>query len=158
MIQLGNHDQWRIGSRTKPELIDAFNIITMTLPGVAVTYNGEEIGMVNNFDISFEDSVDPQGCNCGPDHYADPFCSRDFERTPMQWTGSEKNAGFSEADKTWLPVNENYQTVNVESEKEDPNSHLNIYKQVVALRYSDPAFDVGVTSLTKENNVLAFSR
>ena len=46
-------------------LMDAFNLITMTLPGVAVTYQGEEIGMVNN-DISYEDTVDPSGCNCGP--------------------------------------------------------------------------------------------
>ena len=46
-------------------LMDAFNLITMTLPGVAVTYQGEEIGMVNT-DISYEDTVDPSGCNCGP--------------------------------------------------------------------------------------------
>ena len=44
--------------------MDAFNLITMTLPGVAVTYQGEEIGMVNT-DISYEDTVDPSGCNSG---------------------------------------------------------------------------------------------
>ncbi len=77
----------------------------------------------------------------------------------MQWTGSEKNAGFSEADKTWLPVNENFEAgVSVETEMEDPNSHLNIYKQLVALRYSDPAFDVGQFKGEARDNVLAFSR
>ena len=69
---LGNHDEWRIGSRTRPELMNAFNLISLTLPGVSVTYNGEEIGMTNT-DISWEDTIDPAGCNCGPEHYADRF-------------------------------------------------------------------------------------
>ena len=64
-LKLGNHDQWRIGSRQNEIIMDAFNLITLTLPGVAVTYQGEEIGMVNT-DISYEDTVDPSGCNCGP--------------------------------------------------------------------------------------------
>ena len=70
---LGNHDEWRIGSRTRPELMDAFNLISLTLPGVSVIYNGEEIGMTNT-NISWEDTIDPAGCNCGPEHYADRFC------------------------------------------------------------------------------------
>ena len=27
--------------------------------------------------------------------------ARDHNRTPMQWSSTEKNAGFSTADKTW---------------------------------------------------------
>lgn len=154
---LGNHDNWRIGSRVGPEMMDAFNMITLTLPGVAVTYQGEEIGMINT-EISYEDTVDPAGCNCGPDHFNDPQCSRDPERTPMQWSGTEKNAGFSDADKTWLPVNPNFDTVNVESEKARNDSHLNVYKALVKLRYSDPAFEVGGVKGITRDNVLAFSR
>ena len=41
---IGNHDQWRVGSRIREDLMDPFNLITMTLPGVSVTYYGEEIG------------------------------------------------------------------------------------------------------------------
>lgn len=44
---VGNHDQFRIGSRFTPEVIDAFNMLTMLLPGSMVTYYGEEIGMIN---------------------------------------------------------------------------------------------------------------
>ena len=41
--------------------MDAFNLIVLTLPGVAVTYQGEELGMVNNFDITYEETVDVSG-------------------------------------------------------------------------------------------------
>ena len=37
-FQLGNHDVPRLGSRVGEHLIDAFNLISLTLPGVAVTY------------------------------------------------------------------------------------------------------------------------
>ena len=63
-------------------------------------------------------------------------CSRDPERTPMQWSGSGKNAGFSEADKTWLPVNKNYVDVNVETENADPKSHLSVYKEVSIMLFN----------------------
>ncbi len=136
--------------------MNAFNLITMTLPGVAITYYGEELGMVN-FNVSYEDTVDPAGCNCGPDHYNDQGCSRDPERTPMQWN-TGKNAGFSDGDTTWLPVNPNYVDINVETESQDPSSHKNIYKQLIQARYLDPAFDIGQFKGATQANVLAFSR
>ena len=37
------------------------NIVTLSLPGVTFTYQGEEIGLVNNFDITFSETVDPAG-------------------------------------------------------------------------------------------------
>ena len=137
--------------------MNAFNLITLTLPGVSVTYQGEEIGMTNT-EISWEDTVDPSGCNCGIDHYADRSCSRDPERTPMQWNNADANAGFSSADKTWLPVNPNYETVNVKSEMLDPYSHLNFLKTIMTTRSADPAFDVGAVNIATQNNVMAYSR
>ena len=65
---LGNHDNWRLGSRFGQENMDGFNMVSLLLPGVAVTYNGEEIGMVNT-EVSWEDTVDPAGINCGEEHY-----------------------------------------------------------------------------------------
>ena len=32
---------------------------------------------MTNTEITWEDTVDPSGCNCGIDHYADRSCSRD---------------------------------------------------------------------------------
>ena len=76
----------------------------------------------------------------------------------MQWSGSEINAGFSNADHTWLPVNPNYISVNVDSELADPFSHLNIYKRLIEARKSDLVFDFGEFKGLTVNNILAFSR
>lgn len=158
---LGNHDNWRMGDRVGFENINAFNVIALSLPGVAVTYNGDEIGMVGNFDITYEESVDAQGCACGPDDYLEEFCSRDPERTPLQWDSGDENAGFADPGVTpWLPVNDNYVTVNVESENEDPYSSLTLYKAMVALRRSDETFNAGRTLIYEysDDRVLAIGR
>ena len=114
-------------------LADAFNMIALTLPGISVTYQGEEIGMEDNMDITWEETVDNKGCNCGPELYLEPDCSRDPERTPMQWDDSA-NAGFSTSNKTWLPVNKNYVSLNVDVQRGRADSHLEIYRRLVALR------------------------
>ncbi|XP_031637790.1 maltase 1-like, partial [Contarinia nasturtii] len=58
--QLGNHDRPRIGSRYSERRVDGFNALIMTLPGIAITYYGEELGMVDNRTIPFSETVDPQ--------------------------------------------------------------------------------------------------
>jgi len=153
---LGNHDNWRVGSRFGEGNMDGFNMIALLLPGVSVTYNGEEIGMTNT-NVSWEDTVDPSGLNCGEDHFQDNGCSRDPERTPMQWNSSE-NAGFSKG-KPWLPLNENYlKGVNVEAQYNDEESHLSVYKQITFLRKAEPVFTNGLTDLFSTNQVFAFAR
>lgn len=86
---MGNHDKPRTESRY-PGRSDQMTMLAMILPGVAVTYYGEEIGMIDKSDISFNDTQDPVGCSAGPDKYKQH--SRDPERTPMQWDNST-NAG-----------------------------------------------------------------
>ena len=52
----------------------------------------------------------------------------------MQWSDGA-NAGFSpEGSTPWLPINENFVTLNVETESEEPTSHLEIYRALVRLR------------------------
>lgn len=82
-------------------------------------------------DISWEDTVDPPARNVGPENYKK--VSRDPARTPFQWS-AEKNAGFSNADKTWLPVHPNYEELNLESQMSAEKSHYKIYKELVDLR------------------------
>lgn len=58
---LGNHDKPRVGSRYGVDRVDGMLMLLLLLPGVAVTYNGDEIGMVDFRDgISWEDTKDPQ--------------------------------------------------------------------------------------------------
>lgn len=108
---MGNHDQNRVGSfaRYGPELVDGISMISLMLPGTAMTYNGEEIGMEDTF-IKWEQTKDPQALNAGEGNYLAK--SRDLERTPFQWDDSAA-AGFSDAKDTWLPVNPNYWRINL---------------------------------------------
>ena len=132
-----------------------------------------------NANISYEDTIDPAGCNCGPEGYQlcsrDPgfnqltkFISRIFkdsskmchkfsERTPMQWS-VDKNAGFSTADSTWLPVNPNYIELNVENQNSAEESHLKLYKEFSKFRSSNDVLKYGRLGLQRYENILFISR
>ena len=66
------------------------HFLSLLLPGVALTYNGEEIGMEDT-SVTWEQCLDPQGRNAGPDEYLS--YTRDLERTPFQWSDAD-NAGI----------------------------------------------------------------
>lgn len=63
------------------EFADAMNIMLGMLPGIMVTYNGEELGMEDTF-VRWDETVDPRGRFLGKDNYLKG--TRDPERTPMQ--------------------------------------------------------------------------
>nr|CAD7416248.1 unnamed protein product [Timema poppensis] len=109
-------------------------MLLMVLPGVAVTYNGEEIGMEDTF-ISWEQTKDPNGLYVGSRRYTK--FSRDPQRTPFQWDTST-SAGFSRNTSTWLPVNDNYMKLNLKSQKLTKESHYHVYKRLVQARRSAP--------------------
>jgi len=135
---LGNHDVRRIANRTSVKLIDAYNMIIMLMGGTPITYYGEEIGMVDVM-VPYSQSQDMKGKIYGERKYQET--TRDFERTPMQWS-SEPQAGFTNSSNPWLPVSPNYETLNVEIQKANPESHLSIYKKLVQLR-KEPAIVYG---------------
>lgn len=83
--------------------------------------------------------------------------SRDPERTPFQWDDT-KNAGFSSADRTWLPVNPNYVNLNLEAEKSATKSHFKFYQKLMQLRKRD-TFQYGDLKIIALNqNVFAYVR
>lgn len=149
-----NHDEPRGVSHYIPEgdccdtskkMLAALNFMLRGLPFI---YQGQELGMEN---IPFK-SIDEVDDISTLDEYKVALAagltpeaalkavarrSRDNARTPMQWTG-EENAGFT-AGTPWLRVNSNYTAINVEKETIDPNSVLNFYKKLIALR-KDPEY------------------
>ncbi|XP_001604459.1 maltase 1 [Nasonia vitripennis] len=153
---MGNHDNSRIATRY-PGRADQMTMLAMILPGVAVTYYGEEIGMVDKLDITWEATQDPQACNSDPEHYR--ALTRDPNRTPFQWDDT-KNAGFSKASTTWLPVNDNYKELNLAKQKLQQESHYKLYQTLTKLRSTSLALKNGTLDTVALNNdsVLAVIR
>lgn len=125
----------------------------LTLRGTPIMYYGEELGMENNDPKRREDVKDPEGRTGWPKEKG-----RDGERTPMQWSDAV-NAGFSAHDP-WLPVPDSYKTHNVATESKDPNSVLEFYRKVLALRHKNSALLEGNYTAVNEDdaNVLAYVR
>ncbi|KAG6452999.1 hypothetical protein O3G_MSEX007917 [Manduca sexta] len=127
----GNHDNNRMPSRFRTDMVDGLNALNMLLPGVAITYQGEEIGMRDGY-VSWEDTVDVQALNQGnASNYLQ--YSRDPARTPYHWDSST-SAGFSTNPKTWLPVAEDYTTINLRAQKLVDRSHYKVYQLLTRLR------------------------
>ncbi|CAL1544181.1 unnamed protein product [Lymnaea stagnalis] len=152
---IGNHDRKRVANKYGRHTVNAFNMLLMTLKGTPTTYYGEELGM-EDIEVTYKETQDPWAIIAGPDRYL--LVSRDVNRSPMQWTAGYQ-AGFTTGNHTWLPIQANYTTYNVESEKTDPKSHLNLYKEYANLRQLS-AFkygDINVNVVTNDN-VLSFLR
>jgi alpha-glucosidase len=155
---IGNHDivrSWnRYGDgRHNDQIAKDMAAMYLTLRGTPIMYYGEEIGMQNNDPKRREDVKDPIGQRGWPKEKG-----RDGERTPMQWSGAQ-HAGFT-TGTPWNPVPPTYNTYNVAAELKDPNSILNWYKHLLALRHTDPALlDGDYIALNEHDpNVLSYLR
>ncbi|XP_043269084.1 alpha-glucosidase-like [Venturia canescens] len=151
---VGNHDNHRAASRFGTKRADQLSMLAAVLPGIGIIYNGDEIGMEDMW-LSWNDTVDPAGCNAGPSRY--DLKSRDPERTPYQWD-TTMSAGFSSSNKTWLPVNPNYKTLNLETQKKSSVSHYSIFKELVALKKRPILRDGTTEVILVTENVLGVVR
>ena len=149
-LYLGNHDFPRMASRfgraTRRNRVPSAKMLAsvlFTLRGTPYIYQGDEIGMTNTPFDSIDEFRDVNTHNMYKIHMeqgGDPedflniqqHTSRDHARTPIQWDSSEY-AGFSEV-APWLKVNPNYTEINVEEDRNNPDSVLNYYKQLIRLR------------------------
>lgn len=152
-----NHDEPRGVSRFLPPYDQTpagtkmLGTISLLLRGIPFIYQGQEIGMQNakwnsieEFnDISTIDQYHVARAAGLSDTEALEVCSsmsRDNARTPMQWSDAPQ-AGFT-TGTPWLKVNENYHTINVASQENEPDSVLNYYRSLIALRKSPEYRDV----------------
>src|SRR5262249_13191397 len=112
--------------------------LLLTTRATALMYQGQEIGQRTATPRRVQDVRDPLGVRGWPRDKG-----RDGERTPMQWEASNAQAGFSTNPHTWLPVTADYPRVNVAKESADPDSLLNWYRRLLALRRSNEALRNG---------------
>ncbi len=146
-----NHDQPRCVDHFFPDTEDktgaakVIGTLMFTLRGTPFLYQGQELGMrnvnwddirdyndistVNHYDFLIGEGHSEEDAMDAVHHF-----SRDSARTPMQWS-PETNAGFT-TGTPWLPVSENYKTVNAASEADDPDSVLSWYRKLADIRSS----------------------
>ncbi|KPP89424.1 MAG: alpha-glucosidase [Rhodobacteraceae bacterium HLUCCA08] len=150
-----NHDVMRHASRWRmpPEGLRLMATLLMCLRGSACIYQGEELGLPEA-DVAFEDLQDPYGVEFWPE-----FKGRDGCRTPMVWTGDNRNGGFSQADRAWLPVAPEHLPLSVAAQEADPAALIHHYRRAIALRKDHPALRSGTHDGVRATGpVLHFTR
>jgi len=159
LLVFDNHDNVRAIDRYgdgvhNGEINKLLTAMLFTSRATALTYYGEELGMLTTTPTRKEDVKDPIGITGWPNEKG-----RDGERTPMQWTAGPQ-AGFSTDPNTWLPIPASYTTINVAVEAKDPASQLAWFKQLTALRRSVPALHRGSMTMLDTTNpsVLSYER
>lgn len=140
-----------------------------TCPGTPYLYQGEEIGMVN---VQFDHIEDYNCCYTVGDYHsmvangADPQealrilgpKSRDNARTPYPWNGTE-NGGFT-TGKPWLKLNPTYKQINLEADRNSPDSIFAHYQELIRMRKEHPAILDGDLKFFLEDHpsVLLYTR
>ena len=143
--------------------------LMQTLPGTPFIYQGEEIGMTNIYFQSIDEYNDidtkgsyhsflEEGMEESEAMRLAGLISRNNARSPMQWDAGIY-AGFS-SSTPWLPINSNFQSINVEEQKKRPDSIYAFYKELISLRKENKVLvDGDYTPILEENETLiAYTR
>jgi alpha-glucosidase len=131
---LGNHDRPRIAARVGADQARVAAMLLLTLRGTPTMYYGDEIGLAR-VEVSPEAAQDPWEKN-------EPGLGRDASRTPMQWDDGPL-AGFTTAAMPWLPLDREHRRQNVATLDRMPDSILNLYRALIALRQTHHALSRG---------------
>lgn len=164
---VGNHDYGRLRSRWTgkdaqgnpyPEkFYHMMAALLLCLPGAFCLYQGDELGLTEARipeDIPVEEMKDPFGKALYP-----AIKGRDVSRTPMPWHADQPNAGFTGAEKPWLPIPEAHYAKAVNIQNKDPQSLLNTWRRLLHWRKKQPALEAGdFDILDTEEPIFAFVR
>ncbi|MET8054846.1 glycoside hydrolase family 13 protein [Streptosporangium sp. NPDC005286] len=129
-------------------------LLTLSLPGSAYVYQGEELGLPEVLDLPEEFLRDPQ-------RLRNPDDGRDGCRVPLPWSDGEPHFGFSRpgVNRTWLPIPSSWGPLSVESQLEEPLSTLNLYRDALRIRRERRAFgETPLAWLDSPEGTLAFTR
>ncbi|MEJ4046531.1 glycoside hydrolase family 13 protein [Erwinia sp. SLM-02] len=174
-LYVENHDiprvvsSWGDDRQFARESATAIAALYFLMQGTPFIYQGQELGMSNTQFASLDDFNDIAARNRAvalrqqgwSEERILAFLSRsgrDNSRTPMQWDDG-KYAGFSDSTP-WLPVNANYREINVARQQQQPDSVLNFYRTLIALRSRTPALIYGRYQLLLDEHpfIYAYSR
>jgi len=133
----GNHDTLRIANYLDDLALRQAYVFLLTMPGVPFIYAGDEIGTHSKPIPSVEGGFQRTGT-----------------RMPMRFD-STKNAGFSTANKTFLPTNEDDSTV--EEMEKDPTSLLHFIQKLIEIRNKESVLTSDEFELL-DGNVLSYRR
>ncbi|MEW2426920.1 glycoside hydrolase family 13 protein [Micromonospora sp. NPDC047644] len=131
-------------------------LLSLSLPGAAYVYQGEELGLYEVEDIPYAMRQDPMWERSGR---IDP--GRDGCRVPLPWGGDEPPFEFSPdgAAAPWLPQPADWKDRTASAQTGDSASMLELYRAAIQARKADPALGDGeLTWLPAPDGVLAFSR
>ena len=151
---LGNHDVPRVASRiglpvgadidtwvtsdgTDPAVdpvaaqrrARAAALIMLGLPGTAFIYQGEELGLPEDFDLTPDQLRDPNWERSGH-----RFKGRDGCRVPLPWTADGPAFGFNDTGAAWLPQPDWYAGYAASAQDSVDGSILSLYRRAVGLR------------------------
>jgi alpha-glucosidase len=143
ILALGNHDRPRLATRLGRPQARVASVLLLTMRGTPMFLYGDELGMVDQ-PVPRERQRDYFGLS-------GRGVTRDPTRTPMPWS-SGPNAGFSPAspDDLWLPISAEHETINIEAQLADPDSSLNLFRRLIALRKESPALREGRYELVEQ--------
>jgi alpha-glucosidase len=105
----------------------AFSTFLAGLPGIAFTYQGEELGLEDG-DVPFDEMQDPLAVR-----NAAPELGRDRVRTPMPWEPGP-GAGFTSGPRPWLPVEGRLDADTVAVQRDDEDSPLCRFRDLLRAR------------------------
>ncbi|ABN66628.2 alpha-glucosidase maltase [Scheffersomyces stipitis CBS 6054] len=155
-VFIENHDQPRSvtrfgGIKYASQSAKLITLLESTLTGTLFIYQGQEIGMENlPRSWSIDEYKDINTINYYKkfkEKYGNDsdfkekeeklmdiinLVARDNSRSPVQWNSST-NGGFT-SGTPWTRVNDNYRTINVASQIDDPNSVLSFWKKSIQIR------------------------
>lgn len=156
----GNHDVRRpvsrFGGDNPPEALRRLiPVLLGSLRGTVCVYQGEELGL-EEAELAFEDLRDPFGLAFWP-----VFKGRDGCRTPIPWHRDARHAGFSEAERPWLPIPASHAARAVDVQDRDPDSVLNTFRAFLNWRRERTALRTGTIRFLTDGEaegILAFVR
>jgi alpha-glucosidase len=124
----------------------AATLLTLSLPGGAYVYQGEELGLAQVTDIPDALRQDPAFFRQDPEVARTDGGDglRDGCRVPIPWSGDAPPFGFGPDGSTpWLPQPAEWAELTVERQDTDPSSMLSLYRAALALRRDRPELGDG---------------